>query len=308
MRSFFSLGSLVFLTACVSSGPETVAKLSAKPALDGGSYSAGGGITVATDIREKDGKTMVCGVWAEGYDVPKQLKERGKRVMSSGAVYVGSKRVAQDLQFMRKIAPQNNYGGQDAKCQITGQPWKAEYASLKPDVRIPQQILNTKGSTSPGQGVKFRQTGPGAGSPDIKRVVAPEPLADTAESRNRPKVAMTPGPFVMQYTYRPYGEMRLAAMITESRGRVAVCGFWAKFEREQAYVKSTNLLQKSRANAKVMLDGKTILHDMSFMNQVRKEDFATGTPANCKQTDTPWASGYSNERITIRSPRLKTFE
>ena len=66
IRTATFLAAGVFLTACgVASGPQTVSRLGSDPVLSGGSYDSGGGLTVAVDVQEYQGQTMVCGAWAQ---------------------------------------------------------------------------------------------------------------------------------------------------------------------------------------------------------------------------------------------------
>lgn len=155
--------SALLLAACVESGTTAVAKLSDNPVLSGGSYTTGGGITVAADIRERDGRTMVCGVWAESRHQSAQARGKASRVVSTGSVYLGSERIAQDLLFMRKVPPMASYGGLDAGCELTKRPWQAGDASRKPTIRIPRQLVSHDLGPSSGLTVYFKQGAPGAG-------------------------------------------------------------------------------------------------------------------------------------------------
>ncbi|MBS4009756.1 MAG: hypothetical protein KGZ72_03265, partial [Roseovarius sp.] len=62
IRSGMMLAALA-LAGCTVAGPKMVARLGADPVLSGGSYSSGGGLTVAADIREQQGRVLLCGVW-----------------------------------------------------------------------------------------------------------------------------------------------------------------------------------------------------------------------------------------------------
>ncbi len=54
---------------------------------------------------------------------------------------------------------------------------------------------------------------------------------------------------VMTYTYKPHGEMKIAAMIAPIDGKVAVCAFWTQSGCLSPYVKSTGLLSQSRGTS-----------------------------------------------------------
>ena len=57
IRSAMTFAAAGLLAGCTAAtAPQTVARLGADPVLSGGSYDSGGGITVAIDLRERDGR------------------------------------------------------------------------------------------------------------------------------------------------------------------------------------------------------------------------------------------------------------
>ncbi|MDW3117042.1 MAG: hypothetical protein R8G60_04080 [Roseovarius pacificus] len=87
-----SVACLSGLAACVSLEPAGVARLGSDPALGGGTYTSGGGITVAADLRNQGGRTMVCGVWAQSRQQSILTKLVERKVLGTGAVYLQAKR------------------------------------------------------------------------------------------------------------------------------------------------------------------------------------------------------------------------
>jgi len=163
-----SVACLGLMAGCVSPGPEVVARLGDNPALGGGSYSTGGGITVAADMRNYEGRTMVCGVWAKSRQQSILTKMVEPQLLGTGSVSIGSETVLRGLGFMREVAPAADYGGLAADCVVTGRAWRAGDEARAPVVRIPrQQLVNeadADGGDAGGVIVYFRADGPGAGT------------------------------------------------------------------------------------------------------------------------------------------------
>lgn len=157
-----SLLTLSFLTlaACQPVPPDAVTQLRA-PVLDGGSYSTGGGITVAAEVQEIAGRTALCGVWAESDRQSVLSKGRAPQVMGSGAAYLGEDVLHRGLLFMRKVDPAESYVGLQGHCVLTDRPWQGGQVV---QIRIPRQIVHREDDDIDGAGpiVLFRQTGPGA--------------------------------------------------------------------------------------------------------------------------------------------------
>ncbi|WP_104018869.1 hypothetical protein [Roseovarius nitratireducens] len=165
IRSAMTFAAAGLLAGCTAAtAPQTVARLGADPVLSGGSYDSGGGITVAIDLRERDGRTMVCGVWAESRQQSILTNNKAKGVLDTGAVAVGGKTVLQGLRFMKEVPPMADYGGQETHCAVTSRTWQAGDAARRAEIRIPRQVVHVEDDEFGGTfAVRFRQTGPGAG-------------------------------------------------------------------------------------------------------------------------------------------------
>ena len=142
------------------------APLGPDPALGGGTYTSGGGVTVAADVREHDGKTLVCGVWAQSRQQSALTHGVARdKVLGSGAVYLGDEAVARSLSFMHEVPPMADYAGQQAGCELTGRAWHAGDATRPVAVRIPgRTVVVDVDEWGGGVIVDFRPTGPGAGT------------------------------------------------------------------------------------------------------------------------------------------------
>ncbi len=112
---------------------------------------------------------------------------------------------------------------------------------------------------------------------------------------------------VYTWTYDPHGEMKIAAMITEVEGKIAVCGMWTISKRLSPYIKETGLDRKTRGSANVVVKGKVVMNSLRTFRSVSKENFREGTKALCRVTPHAWNASYSNEDITIRTPKMTAF-
>ena len=154
----------LMLSACFPTGQTAVSRLGLMPVLDGGSYSTGGGITVAAEIKPLGGMTALCGVWAESAHQSVFTKGKAAQVMGSGSVYLGDTVLHRGLLFMQKATPSDSYVGHDAKCVKTQRPWQVGDETQPMQIRFPRQVVHREVDDFGGMSmpVMFRQTGPGA--------------------------------------------------------------------------------------------------------------------------------------------------
>ena len=155
-------GIALVLSACTPAEQAGMRQLGAAPTLDGGSFSSGGGLTVALDLRPIAGRTGICGVWAESDNQSVLSKGRAREVVRTGSAYLDGQILHRDLGFARKVAPPTSYAGLEANCIRTERPWREEDANKALNIRIPRQVVYHDHSEE-GSGIKvlFRQTGPG---------------------------------------------------------------------------------------------------------------------------------------------------
>lgn len=162
--AFTALATLLAgCAAWTGPGPKIVAQLGSDPALSGGTYSSGGGLTVATDLREYEGRTLVCGVWAQSDQQSILTKGKARGVVATGNVSVAGQTIVRGLSFMQEVPPMSDYAGQEAGCTLTDRPWQPGDASAAPEIRIPRQVVHVEADEQGAFSVTFKQTGPGAG-------------------------------------------------------------------------------------------------------------------------------------------------
>lgn len=155
--------TLALLAACTATAPTTGAPLGPDAAVSGGSYSSGGGITLAADLREDRGQTLVCGLWAQSRAQSVLTRHVEHKVLNSASVHVDGTALVRGLIFMNEVDPAADYTGQPARCIRTDRPWRAGDADIKPMIRIPRQVVRFEIDEQGGFQVTFAQTGPGAG-------------------------------------------------------------------------------------------------------------------------------------------------
>lgn len=162
-----TIAAALALASCapVPPGQSVVSQLSSTPMLTGGTFSSGGGISVAADLRERDGNTLVCGVWAESNNQSILTKNSANRVVSKGVIFLNSERLVQNFLFMKKVDPAQSYAGKEAGCRLLDRPWQANDANADLLIRIPRQIITCEGRGLRRFCVTFDDQGrPGAGT------------------------------------------------------------------------------------------------------------------------------------------------
>ncbi|MDT8328679.1 MAG: hypothetical protein RQ750_15065 [Roseovarius sp.] len=151
------------LAACATTTGTATARLGTDPVVSGGTYSSGGGVSVAVDTREYNGKTMVCGVWAQSRAQSTLTKGVEPGLLGSGSVSLGDSVLVRGLLFMREVAPAADYAGSEARCVVSERPWQVGDEARRPIISIPGQVVHVEGDDYGHFTVTFRQTGPGAG-------------------------------------------------------------------------------------------------------------------------------------------------
>lgn len=164
MRSLMALCAAL-LAAPVAAGEVT---LGPDPVLGGGSYSTGGGLTVAVAPREtRDGRLAICGVWAESTRLTAYLTGQAPRILGTGNIAVNGRTVLRNLQFLRHTAPARDYTGAQAGCAVTDRRFTGRE---RVEIRIPRQVvLRENSGESGGRTIRFgpaesRNPALGAGS------------------------------------------------------------------------------------------------------------------------------------------------
>ena len=162
-KYFLTITCAAFLSACTGLAPNAVSQLGSNPILSGGKYTSGGGITVAADVRNDSGRTLVCGVWAQSKNQSVLTKHVERQVLGTGAVFLGNEAVVRGLNFMPEVEPSSDYSGQQAGCVRTDRPWRAGDDRRRAQIRIPRQLVYFDGDEfGADPRVYFYQTGPAA--------------------------------------------------------------------------------------------------------------------------------------------------
>lgn len=121
-----------------------------------------------------------------------------------------------------------------------------------------------------------------------------------------PTVPMAQNSATVQYTFRPYGAMKIAAMVYEVGGKTAVCGMWTESERFQAYIRSSKLDRRARQTTSVKMGNLHLLKGVTFMKKVEPDQFVAGTRVPCKVTGVPWKSEFSRQTPSFGAPVVRS--
>ncbi|MEI4196835.1 hypothetical protein [Roseovarius sp. E0-M6] len=168
MKRFSLLLGLVVLAACTVRTPVMSMRLGPDPVVAGGTFSSPGGVSLAAEVMEINGKTGICGVWAESENQSVLTKNRSQRVLDPASVILGNEALLTGLQFLRKVPPARDYGGMEANCVVVERPWRAADARKPVQLVVPPQIIYRDIDLSGGITVRFRPGGPSAHPDDPK--------------------------------------------------------------------------------------------------------------------------------------------
>ncbi|MDT8328678.1 MAG: hypothetical protein RQ750_15060 [Roseovarius sp.] len=151
------------LSACTSTGVVSRASLGPDPVVAEGRYNTGGGIAVAVDIRENDGKTMVCGVWSQSDDQASITRGPKSEVLGSGSISLEGNALVRGLVFLNEVPDAPSYAGAPASCVMTDRDWKSGDARQRPMVRFPHKELYLDADDVGSDMVRFGPLVPGSG-------------------------------------------------------------------------------------------------------------------------------------------------
>ncbi len=152
----------VFMVACTQVVSTSVSRLGQTPVVDGGKYTSGGGLTIAAELRNNQGQTMLCGVWAQSRQQSILTKNVKNKVMGVASFFVGKERIHSGFVFMNEVPPSPSYAGQNANCITLERPWRAEYET-NGRIHIPRVLVYGDYDPFGGPRVYFIQEGPRAG-------------------------------------------------------------------------------------------------------------------------------------------------
>jgi len=263
--------------------------LSDRVTLSHGSYSSGGGLTIAAELRPKDGRTALCGTWAQSERQSSYTSGTARNIVQLASVYVEGQRIYQDLGFMPQTAPRLDYAGTPARCVLTDLPWRA---GRVPEVFLPRQTISHSGGGGSDPTITFRQTGSGAMGHGLELI----PFL----TRNSRLVRLAPGARIAEGRYSTGGGVRVAAELVPVNGTAHVCGVWSDLpgHADRTAHLGHEILRRSSARQ----GGKTVLRDLSGLRRVRARADYTGVDATCLDTGRPWAAQDAQKALTLHLP------
>lgn len=292
-----AIPALLLVAACSTGGADNVTRLKTEPILTGGTYSTGGGITIASTFRNVGGQTALCGLWSESAVQTPYSKGVAPQVLSSGAVYLDDQRLLSDLDFFRKIPATTDYTAVQAPCAVSDLPWRPDYADRVPDIRLPRQVVYADRGRVKGPIVEFRQTGPGALSRSLDPVGA-----------IFGKVVRLPlghSPAIGAGRYSSGGGVKVAVDLHQVGNAAYLCGVWS--ESRGRSPRTEMQAPEVLARAVVVADGETVIEDLRFLRRVPKHQPLTDGPANCIDTGRKWADVDDARTMAVRIPAFVIY-
>lgn len=285
----FALSLILGLAGTAQAQAQAQNTLSEGVTLSHGSYSSGGGITIATELRPKDGRTTLCGTWAQSESQSSYTSGTARNIVQLASVYVEGQRIYQNLGFMPQTAPRLDYAGAPARCVLTDLPWRA---GRVPEVFLPRQQISHSTGGGSDRNITFRQTGAGAMGQGLELV----PFL----TRNSRLVRLAPGPTVAEGRYSSGGGVRLAAEMVSVNGSAHLCGVWSDLagQVDRTAPLGREILRRSSARQ----GGKTVLRDLSGLRRVRARAEYTGVDATCLDTGGPWTAQHASKALSLRLP------
>lgn len=278
MRALLS----VVVLAALGGAAQAETRLSEGVSLAHGTFSTGGGLTVATELRRRpEGGTALCGAWSESLTQSSYTIGAARQSLALASVSVDGRRIPLDLGRLPKIAPRLDYAGAPARCVALDLPWRAVRV---PEVFFPRRVIQPGNNDTGGNRIDFVQGGAGAmsGAPELvpflRRqigLVRLSALAQVAEGR-----------------YSSGGGLRIAAELVSVNGRTMLCGAWSNLPRQAP---QTEELGRAVLNEAQVRTGAQVLSvDLAALRRVPARRDYTGAPANCLDID--------GNRVTAGAP------
>lgn len=112
-----------------------------RPALTGGEYTTGGGLTVAMEARPINGTLGLCGVWAQSTSMSVYTRKAASRVLAKGVATLNGQVIARDFGFLNRVRPADSYAGAPAGCVLLNRAWQASDGAGQLQLRIPRQRI-----------------------------------------------------------------------------------------------------------------------------------------------------------------------
>lgn len=274
----------------LTGGAAAQTTLSEQVSLAHGTFSSGGGLTIATELRPTtDGRTALCGVWSESDSQSSYTKGAAREIVRLATVYVDGQRIAQNLGDLPQIDPRLDYAGAPAGCILTNLTWQP---GRVPEVFVPRkQISRSNGGGSDPQ-IDFAQTGTGALSASLEVI----PLL----IRNSRTVRLSDAAQVVEGRYSSGGGLRLAAELRPINGRAHLCGVWSDLPGQDA--RTEGLGREMLRRTSVMQAGREIYDDLGNLRRVSPRRDYRGADATCLDLGAPWRADQASAPLTLRLP------
>lgn len=287
----------VAVSACSSGQDGSVTRLASEPALTGGTYSTGGGLTVASVLRNEGGRVALCGVWSESVSQTVYSKGKAKDVLASGAAYLGGQRITTGLDYFRQVPAGTTYSGGDASCRTSGIAWSERYEGVQPNIVLPRQTVYRDRDTPGGLTVRFTQTGPGAlsGSLDLVETLFRQPV----------RIDLGPNPATGAGQYSTGGEIRAAVELRQIGKAAYVCGVWA--ETRGRSIQTEKQAPEVLARGAVSVGGEMLVEDLRFLRRVSAKRPLSNATAHCIDSGQAWADLKAGAPVRVRLPKMIVY-
>lgn len=283
------------ILALAASVAQADTRLSERVSLAHGTFSSGGGLTIAAEFRRTtDGGTALCGAWSESERQASYTEGQARRIVQLASVYMQGRRVAQDLGALPQIAPRLDYAGAPAGCILTDLQWRA---GRVPEMFLPRQQIAHADEGDGGPNIVFHQTGPGAMGAGLEvvpflrrlsRLVDLSPAASQSEGR-----------------YSTGGGLRVAVELIAVNGRAHLCGVWSDLPGQD--VRTQALGREILRRTKAVVDGRVMLDDLGELRRVQPRARYAGVGATCLDTGTAWRTEMARQPLTLRLPDLVVY-
>lgn len=151
--SLIFLSSLALAVLGLSARADTRAPdapLGPNAVVSGGEYTSGGGLSVAMEARQINGRLGLCGVWAQSDAMSIYTRNAGRQVLSKGSVALNGKVVTKNFNFLNRVRAAKNYAGAPAGCVMLEQLWRPQDAIATLEIRIPRQKVHLTANKKKG--------------------------------------------------------------------------------------------------------------------------------------------------------------
>jgi len=113
--------------------------------------------------------------------------------------------------------------------------------------------------------------------------------------------SLGPNPTVAGGTYTSPGGMSAALVVRKIQGKTAVCGVWAKSKSQSVMTRGAE--KKILRSGAVVLNGKTLLRNLSFLREVAPATSYANMEGHCRLTNQVWKQGNDKGTVQIVLPR-----